>query len=74
VLAGCGDSRSPHRISNSAGKDGGFRLLVPLRRGPAVVVGIRAGDRETGGSEAETSNPNHDGAMGQRRWDGGGGG
>jgi hypothetical protein len=54
ALAGCGDSSSPHRISDSAGKDGGFVSLSPSAGGPAVVAGIRAGDREVGGSEAET--------------------
>jgi hypothetical protein len=42
----------------------GVSSPCPPPPGPAVVAGIRAGDRETGGSEAETSNPNHDGAMG----------
>jgi hypothetical protein len=36
ALAGCGDSSSPHRISDSAGKDGGFASLSPSAGGPPL--------------------------------------
>jgi hypothetical protein len=36
ALAGCGDSSSPHRISDSAGKDGGFVSLSPSAGGPPL--------------------------------------
>jgi hypothetical protein len=46
ALAGCGDNNSPHRISDSAGKDGGAPLSPESAR--ATVRG--RGDGMGGGS------------------------
>jgi hypothetical protein len=61
ALAGCGDSSSPHRISDSAGKDGGFISLPPSAGGsPLSLESARATVRRG----ARRSR------WGQRRWDG----
>jgi hypothetical protein len=64
ALAGCGDNNSPHRISDSAGKDGGAPLSPESAR--ATVRGRGDG---TGAAAADRAS-----RWGQRRWDGGGGG
>ncbi|CAN6357925.1 unnamed protein product [Urochloa humidicola] len=48
ALEGSGYSSSPHRISDSAGRDGPFRSFSP-----SASAGGRAGDHESGRSRAE---------------------